>query len=273
MPTLKERELVKFNKKLITSERRQEALSTAMETAKASHRKILSKILREETEVAGRHENRIKSLEVDLKWEGALLRPLHLHIMDIGEAWLSSQCSKAAVSHLSEIRSFTEKMIALYEKDESPDELKKGLVNLIEHAPTTLIPDEASPFYPYLDKREEVSNTIWETLLKELNCPKVQKRYEDGVYEFSGFVQMFHEIAIAASAPLNGSLLTMNNAMDAECVDRKQVEALSDFIYKCQDEYEGEYKENKAMKRAWLQSQKLSKETINTPSARSGPRL
>lgn len=273
MPTLKERELIKHNKQLTAIERRQEAVETVMREAKSAHRKILAKILDEEAEKAARHKNMILNLETDLKWEEAVLRPLSLYIADLGQKWSSSECSKSAVSHLGNLRKFIEQALDLYTNDKGYETLGKALTKLIENEPLELTPEEASPFYPYLDEREYASGALWDTLLKELNSPKNQKRYENGIFDFAGYIQMYHEIAEASAAPLNGSLSLMDKAMDADCIDRKQLRPLKDLIYRCYDDDEGEYKEDKAKKRAWLQSQKLSNQTVKAPSSRPGLRL
>ena len=246
---------------------RQTAVQASLETVDRGHRAPLRKLLKE---LEKAHAKKMESLaynEYELTWERDILRPLSLHLNELGQAWEQQSYSGVALEYFTKLAKLGNEIIAVFGENKPTSSIKNRVEAFMDATPLDLgEPQLATPYYPQGGKRMEVSEAIWKELLNELSPKRNHNYYHEGVYGFSGYLDMYRSLAIGLASVLEGHKEKMREAVNGDGLGPKQLSALDKFVDRVDED--DDYKEDRKAKRAFLQAQKLAETTPATGLAK-----
>lgn len=257
-----EQKEIKLARELADCEAKLAAVQASLISAKPTHRAPLRKLIREFSNTQINSCAKIAQNNYDLEWEIGILRPLILHLNDLGQAWTGQHYCKEAQQYFDDLAKIGDDMVKIYDTSSPIQAMKKRVEDLMADAPMVLgHAKDPSPFYPLAQRRMEASEAVWQEILMELSPKRNQKYFHEGVYGMSGYIDMYQSLGRGAEAVLDGHLDKMSQATEGFGLGSRQLAPLGKLLD--QINYDDDYKEDRKAKRAFLQSRKLQEITAS----------
>jgi rubrerythrin len=164
---------IKLSKWLVDCDAKLAAVQASLAGAEKTHRAPLRKLFKELTQAHTKKTESLAQNTYDLEWEANILRPLTLHLNDVGQAWTNQHYCKEALDYFVQLAKIGDDMVKLYSQNSPIEKMKERVEAFMDAAPMTLgMAEEPSPYYPLMTKRRDVSELLWQEILSELSPQK-----------------------------------------------------------------------------------------------------